>query len=165
MGLSGSGKSTAAPIAAGLLGCAWCDIDGEVERAHGVSIADFFATRGEDAFRVAEQAAMQHALDAAPQVVAAGGGWASRPGNLASAQPRACVIYLSITPAEAAARLAGRTDRPLLAEGGLEERLTAQLSEREKWYRLADIELPAGGVSPDTLAHGIAEAARLYARW
>ena len=119
---------------------------------------------GEPAFRELERQAMTVALDEGPQVIAAGAGWVAQPGNLTHAESRALLIYLSLAPAEAAGRLDGVTDRPLLGESDVHGRIEALFSEREKWYRLAGIDVPAAG-PPDQVAAGVAEAARLYGGW
>ena len=72
---------------------------------------------------------------------------------------------MSLSPAEAAARLRGHEDRPLLAEGDRTERLAALLAERERWYRLAGMEIAVGGASAEGVAASIAVAARQYGGW
>lgn len=108
---------------------------------------------------------MTQALDEPPQVIAAGGGWAAEPGNLAAVAGRALVIYLSIDPGVAGLRLAGTRDRPLLAGDATAARLRAMLDGREAWYRLADLEVAAGDAPPEAIAAGVATAARQYGGW
>jgi shikimate kinase len=165
VGLPGAGKTSVAPHAARLLESPWCDIDVRVVTRARQSIAEIFAAHGEDHFRELERQAMEAALAEAPQVIATGGGWAAEAGNLDALAGRALVIYLSLAPAEAARRLAGTSDRPMLVTGAPEERLTELLVARERWYRLADIEIAAGDASPETVAAGVAVAARQYGGW
>lgn len=148
-----------------MLNAPWCDIDARVEAIAGRSISSIFDTDGEAAFRRDEQRAMLNALDEPAQVIAAGGGWAASPGNLAAAELRALVIYLSIDPADAAHRLRGDGSRPLLAGAQIEQRLGELLTQREPWYRLAAIEVAVGRASPESVAAAVATAARQYARW
>jgi shikimate kinase len=164
IGLPGAGKTTVAPLVAALLDTGWTDLDQLVVTQSGQSIVELFATAGEPAFRELERSAMHAAVAAGPQVIAAGGGWAVQPGNLASVAGRAMVIYLSVAPEIAAARLGGAADRPLLAGPGT-ECVRALLDARIAWYLQADIELPIGESAPDAVAAGVATAARQYAGW
>lgn len=100
-----------------------------------------------------------------PQVIAAGGGWAVEPGNLEAAESQALIIYLSLSPEVAAARLAGTTDRPLLADAPLEARLAALLAAREARYQLAGYEIAVGQLSPERTAVAIESVARRYGGW
>lgn len=165
IGLSGAGKTSVAPHAARLLNSAWCDLDQRVVAQAGLSIPEIFVAHGEAHFRKLERAAMAAALAEAPQVIATGGGWAAEPGNLTAIAGRTLVIYLSLSPIEAGRRLGGLRDRPLLEVESPERRMTELLAVRERWYRLADIEIAVGEASPDVVAVGIATAARQYGGW
>ncbi len=165
VGLSGAGKSTVARLVAPLLETAWIDIDDRVIARAGKSIAELFAEQGEGHFRELEQQEMLGAVAEPPQVIAAGAGWVAEPGNLGAVTPAAFVVYLSIGIAEAARRLTGVADRPLLAGSALGERLAAQLAAREGWYRQADIEISVDGASPEMAAAAVVAAARQYGGW
>lgn len=108
---------------------------------------------------------MEAALDGPPQVIAAGGGWAAQPGQVAAAELRALLIYLSIAPDVAARRLEGSTDRPLLRAADSGARLTQLLAARERFYRLAAVEVAVDHATPETAAAAVATAARQYGGW
>ena len=163
--MPGAGKTSVAPHVSRLLGSSWCDIDERVTAGARQTVSEIFAIEGEARFRELERIAMEAALGEAPQVIAAGGGWAAEPGNLAAISGRALIIYLSVSPAEAARRLAGSADRPLLTTGVPEGQLAALLAAREAWYRLADLEIAAGEASPEAVAASVATAARQYGGW
>jgi shikimate kinase len=165
IGLPGAGKTTVAQRAAALLDAPWTDLDERIAAAAGCSIPEIFSTRGEPAFRAMERAAMRDALDQPPQIIAAGGGWAAEPGNVAETELRALLIYLSIEPADALRRLGGASDRPLLAGGDPLAALDALLARRESWYRLAAIEVAVGQATPDNAAAAVVTAARQYGGW
>lgn len=165
IGLPGAGKTTAAPHAAQLLNAPWCDLDERIVASAGQSIAAIFSAHGEPHFRQLERGEMLRALDEPPQVIAAGAGWVSQEGNLAAVAGRALVIYLSLMPAQAATRLAGSNDRPMLPGGAPEQRITELLAARNRWYRLADIEMDVGRSTPEDVAAGIVTAARQYGGW
>ncbi|MGH7582469.1 MAG: shikimate kinase [Gemmatimonadales bacterium] len=163
--MSGSGKTTVAPEVAALLHVAWCDLDRRVADRAGQSVVDLFRRYGEQRFRELERDEMAAALVEPPQVIAAGGGWASDPGNLAAAKAAAAVVYLSISPEEAATRLEGAGDRPLLDGASLVGRLAAQLAIREPFYSQADAVVPAGERTPEAVASAVVEAVRQLGNW
>ena len=163
--MPGAGKTTVAPHAASLLGAPWCDLDQRIVARARQPITEIFTTHGERYFRALERAAMVDVLAEPPQVVATGGGWAAEADNIAAVGGRALLIYLSLTPAEAAGRLAGSGDRPLLADAPPVSRITELLQARERWYRLADIEIAVGQTTPTTVADSIAVAARQHGGW
>jgi shikimate kinase len=150
---------------AALLQAPWCDLDQRIAARAGQSIPEIFAAHGESRFRALERAEMDAVLGEAPQVVATGGGWAAEPGNVTAVGTRALLIYLSLSPAQAAARLAGSGDRPLLAGAPTAARLAELLAARERWYRLADIEIAVGESTLEAVATSIAVAARQYGGW
>lgn len=151
------------PLAAAELGTEWVDLDREVERREGRTVSEIFAADGEERFRALERAAMQELLQGQPLLISAGGGWPAVPGNVAAAEARAFIIYLSVSPGTAAARLGGAADRPLLAGDPLPG-LVRQLAERERWYRLAGIEVPADGPAAGVAA-AVATVGRQYGGW
>lgn len=150
---------------ASILGTSWCDLDTGIVGRAGKSIKGIFADEGEARFRDLERQLMHDVVAGGPRIIAAGAGWAAQPGNLDAVAPDAFVIYLSIGVAEAATRLAGATDRPLLAGESTEARLREQLAIREPWYRRAEIEISVAGMSADLAAEVVANAARQFAGW
>ena len=164
IGLPGAGKSSVAERAAGILEAPWHHLDSAIVSTAGKSVRDIFADHGEPHFRALERAAMELALGV-PQVIAAGGGWAAEPGNLEEVETRSLIIYLSLSPEIAAMRLAGTTDRPLLADTPLEARLSELLAAREARYRLAGVEIAVGQLSLERAAAAVAAAARHYGGW
>lgn len=146
-----------------MLDARWCDLDELIAARSGQSIPEIFAIHGEAHFRELERAAMVSALHEPPQVIAAGGGWASQPGNLGVADPGALVVLLSVTPEQAAARLGTDSGRPLLGRLPL-PKLRELAAARARWDALAGVEIAADGV-PDAVAAGVVTAARQYGGW
>jgi len=161
VGISGSGKSTVGRLAAPQLRADFSDIDELIETGSGQPVAELFAREGEAQFRRLERAAMDRALSAPPHLIAPGAGWIAEPGNLETAGD-AVLIYLEISPAAAAARLAGDATRPLLAGGDRVTRLTDMLRTREPWYRKAAATIAASG-SPEAVAARVVEAGKRLA--
>jgi len=75
VGYMGSGKSTVGRVLAEELGWGFVDLDREVEKEAGMTVAEVFETRGEPAFRELERGALKAALGGPRErVVACGGG-------------------------------------------------------------------------------------------
>lgn len=165
IGLPGAGKTTVAERAAALLGAPCIDLDRRVSEQAGMSVAEIFDAEGEQAFRALERQAMELALDEPPAVIASGGGWAAQPGQVAAVELRALLIYLSIAPDAAAGRLNGSADRPLLRAADSGVRLKQLLDARERFYRLAAVEVAVDHATPETAAAAVATAARQYGGW
>lgn len=164
IGLSGAGKTSVGARAAALLGTRFRDLDAEVAGAMGGDIPTIFRERGERAFRAAEREAMARALDDAPHVIAAGGGWAAQPGNLEVVAGRALIVLLSCTPAAAADRLRGMTDRPLL-DGDPAGALRHLAQARAPFYARADVTVETVGRDVEEVAREVAALARSSGVW
>jgi shikimate kinase len=158
VGLPGSGKTTIGRRVSQLLETHFSDLDEMVVAAAGMPVAEIFAVHGEAHFRRLERAAMDAAIAAAPHLIAPGAGWIAEPGNLEAAAG-AVLIYLEISPENAAARLQGDTVRPLLADGPPASRLADLLAARERWYRRSAVTLDASA-PPDAVTQTVLEAAR-----
>jgi shikimate kinase len=163
VGLPGAGKSTVASLVAERLGTHATDIDPVLERAAGMSVAEVFASVGEPAFREREREAVVQALYLPPHVIAPGGGWAAEPGNLETVAGRALVIHLAVSPADAAARLDGAADRPLLAGDPL-ARLTELARLRGPAYGRAEASVDASD-APPLVADRVVAVARRAGGW
>ena len=139
VGLPGVGKSSVGAGVAAELGVPFLDLDVEIERREGVSVAEIFRAHGETHFRRLERELTVELASAEPMVIAPGGGWMAQPGLAALLRPPARIIYLAAPAAVVAARLgSGRGARPLLTGGDAVERLVALLAEREPDYLRAD---------------------------
>jgi shikimate kinase len=147
-GMMGSGKSTVARELARLLGRRLVDTDVEVERRAGRSVERIFAERGEPAFRAMEREVVR-ALRG-PLVVALGGGAFCDPGNALHLVRIGPVVFLDVTAAEAARRLADGKGRPLA--GRWEDLLRTRLP----LYRRASLAVPVDGRTPEAVARRVA---------
>ena len=147
-GMMGSGKSTVARELARLLGRRFVDTDLEVERRAGRSVAAIFEERGEPAFRALERTVVRGL--AGPVVVSLGGGAFCDPGNAQHLIRIGRVIFLDVSPEEAARRVGRGQGRPLAGqwEGLLRARLPM--------YRRASVTVDVDALSPDAVARRIA---------
>lgn len=163
VGLSGGGKSTAGRLLAERLGWDFEDTDESIERRSGRNVTEIFRDDGEDAFRELEVEALRETARRERLVVATGG------GAVTTAAARAVmgdgfVVWLSVSPEEAARRLSedsSTPDRPLL-QGDPRGRLEALLQARIEFYRAADAAIDVDGLAPESVA---AELANLWAEW
>ncbi|HVZ48390.1 MAG TPA: shikimate kinase [Gemmatimonadaceae bacterium] len=139
VGLPGSGKSSVGRAVAADLGRNFLDIDVEIERREGITIAEIFGARGEGYFRSLERRVSDELRDTGGFVVATGGGWIANPGCLEAVRPPARVVYLQVEPERALKRMAAAaSQRPLLRRPDPLAELVRLLAERENRYLLAD---------------------------
>jgi shikimate kinase len=135
VGLMGAGKTAVARQLGERLGTSVADLDALIEAEEGLTIAALFERSGEGWFRRREHEALDRVLAAGAGVIACGGGIVLEPEGRDRLERRCRVVWLEVTPAEAARRIGadGRT-RPLLA--GAEPRTTLErlLAERAALY-------------------------------
>lgn len=159
IGLMGAGKTEVARRIAGALGLQVRDLDAELETEGGVSIATWFRERGEASFRERERELVERALAGGRAVIACGGGAVLDPRSRAALAEKSLVVWLEVSPREAARRLAGvAASRPLLSGGDLEPRLRELLDQRAAHYaalarwRVSTDGRTAGQVADEVLA-------------
>lgn len=134
VGLPGSGKSTIGRRLAKALGVGLLDTDVAIEQRTGRSIADIFATDGEQEFRRIEEDVVRAALADHDGVLSLGGGVVTSPGVRAALAGHT-VVYLEISAAEGVRRTGGNTVRPLLAGPDRAEKYRALMAKRAPLYR------------------------------
>jgi len=133
--MPGSGKSTVGRHLARQLGLGFADSDSEIERRIGMPIRDYFAARGEEAFRDVEQDVIDELAGREGIVLATGGGAVLRPSNRDALHSRTHSFYLRSTPEELFRRLRHDTQRPLLQTADPLQRLRELFRERDPLYR------------------------------
>jgi shikimate kinase/3-dehydroquinate synthase len=151
VGFMGAGKSTLGREAADRLARPFVDVDRQIEEQTERSVAELFATHGEDEFRRIEAEAIRDALAGdQPAVLALGGGAITRPETRELLRG-ARVVLVDIDVELAWARVRG-TDRPLARDEASFRRL---YETRQPIYRevadavardLDGVLLAAGGV-------------------
>lgn len=161
IGLMGAGKTRAGRALAERLGWPFHDADRQVEEAAGMTVAALFAARGEPEFRRLEAETLRALAAAAPPLIASlGGGVVERPENRRVLERDFTVVWIRVDPREAARRLAGKGDRPLLAGGDAVRVLTDLAARRAPLYqRLAHATVTTGAAStPEGVAGEILRA-------
>jgi shikimate kinase len=134
VGLPGSGKTTIGRRLSKALGVGLLDTDVAIEERTGRSIADIFATDGEQEFRRIEEEVVRAALAEHDGVLSLGGGAVTSPG-VCEALAGHTVIYLEISAREGVRRTGGNTVRPLLAGPDRAEKYRALMAKRVPLYR------------------------------
>ena len=81
IGMPGCGKSTVGALLASKLSREFVDIDSEIEKRIQMSICDFFALKGEPAFRIIESEILDDFARKSSLVIATGGGVIKNPLN------------------------------------------------------------------------------------
>ena len=148
LGFMGAGKSTIA----GGLDTDYIDMDALIEERLGMSIADFFAEKGEVTFRQVESEVLADLLKT-DRVVSTGGGViiSQRNRDLLKTNPNN--IYLKADFETLYQRIAADKDnqRPLFLNKSKEE-LAAIFHERQAWYEeVASQVLDVTKLSPEEI--------------
>ncbi|CAN5475792.1 shikimate kinase [soil metagenome] len=136
VGMPGSGKSTIGRRLAKAMGVPLLDTDVQIVETTGRTVADIFATDGEQEFRRIEEDVVRTALDEHEGIVSLGGGAITSPG-VRDALTGHTVVYLEIGAAEGIRRTTSGAVRPLLAGGDPAEKYRKLMSERVPLYRRA----------------------------
>lgn len=158
-GFMASGKTVVGARAAALLGWRHLDVDREIERAEGCTIAELFAARGEAYFRAVEVAVSLPLLTREQVVISCGGGWVTNPGILDQVPPGSLTAWLRVSADTALRRVRkqrGGAVRPLLAGPDPAEAVRTLLAQREPLYARADLIIDTDGREPAAAAREIA---------
>jgi shikimate kinase len=163
IGLSGSGKSSVARLAAEILGWNWIDTDAQIVAQVQMPIASYFAAEGEAVFRDLEAEILAAALALEnPTVVATGGGIVLRPTNRALIRARAWTAWLDAeAPILLGRLLTHAEERPLLAGADPYSQIQQLRLAREPLYEeTADTHIDTGTLSLPDVAARIVEQYR-----
>jgi shikimate kinase len=164
VGLMGAGKSAVARALGERLGASVADLDSMIEALEGRTVSELFADSGESWFRRREGELLAQVLRQGVRVIACGGGIVTVPSTRLLLRERCTVVWLEVTPAEAARRLSAASsaparERPLLAGGSPESRLRDLLAARGPAYaEVAHVRVPTDGRDAGAIADAVLAA-------
>lgn len=143
VGFMGAGKSTLGRKLAKHFEADFIDLDTEIEKKSGKSIAEIFEVDGETAFRQIERETLRNLPDKEILFVATGGGTPCFNDNMQWMKENGVVIYINLPASILIGRLKeNKEKRPLikeLTETELSEYILKTLEERNPFYEKADI--------------------------
>jgi len=153
-GPSGSGKSTVGKLLSKFLNLPFLDLDTEIEKDSGQTVAKFITEQGENAFRDAETILLQEIAKKGDMVIALGGGALLRDENHTLVEKHGQVIFLESDLSILSARLGQDPNQRPLLKGEFETTLKLLLKNRETHYNSFPLRVDASE-SPDQVASNI----------
>jgi XRE family transcriptional regulator, aerobic/anaerobic benzoate catabolism transcriptional regulator len=150
LGVRGAGKSTIGAKLAARLGVEFLELDRLVEGEAGLSLADLFATHGEEYFRRLEIAALRRLLaKRRSAVLATGGGIVENREAWTLLAEHSTTVWLRASPEAHWERVIRQGDpRPMAGRPAAKTELRRLLASREPLYRRARLHV-------DTVRHGV----------
>jgi shikimate kinase/3-dehydroquinate synthase len=140
-GMPGSGKTSVGKACADLLGWRFVDLDEEIVRSEGRSIAEIFRTDGEAWFRARERDLLRDRLGVGV-VISVGGGALLDASFREEISPNACVVVLQASCSEICRRIEESRDiRPLLAGGDLQTKVEMLWRDRSAAYLSVELQV------------------------
>ena len=154
IGLRGAGKSTLGKVLAKRIGWNFVELNKEIERENGLSVAEIINLYGQEGFRRLEQAAVQQLLARKElMVLATGGGIVSEPLTFDLILSSFYTIWLKAEPEEHMARVRKQGDlRPMADDRSAMAELRNILKSREPLYARAAAVVDTAGLSVDAAA-------------
>lgn len=148
IGLRGAGKTTVGRRLADELEVPFFELDREIERVAGVSLAHILEMYGQKAYRRYEIQALQALLGSHPQfVVATGGSIVAEPATYELLLRSCFTAWIRTIPEEHMARVIAQGDqRPMAGSNQAMDDLRRILEEREPLYARADVTIDTTGV-------------------
>ncbi len=160
VGLMGAGKTKIGRRVAARLNLPFFDSDSEIEAAAGETIEEIFRNRGESVFRDGERRVIARLLAQPVHVLATGGGAFMDPATRALIARRGVSVWLRAELDVLVARVARRTNRPLLQQRDSRAVLAELIERRHPIYAAADAIIDSGEGPPElTTARVIAALA------
>ncbi len=149
IGLRGAGKSTLGAMLARDLRVPFIELDREIERVAGASLAEIFDLYGQAAYRRYERRALETVLEGNDRaVIATGGSIVSEPGTYDLLLTACYTIWLTAAPEEHMGRVVAQSDlRPMAGNDEAMADLRRILDGREALYAKADARVDTSGAT------------------
>lgn len=154
-GFMGSGKTHWGRIWATATGLDFYDLDTEIEKAEGLTVADIFEKKGEPFFREKEKETLRSFINKDNFILSCGGGTPCLNDNMRWMNEQGITVYLSASPSFILEKVSGEIDkRPVLKQVNPAELLffiEQKLKERESFYLNAKIIIPVEELDETTI--------------
>ena len=147
VGLRGAGKTTLGAAAANALDVPFVELDREIERLSGTTLASILELYGQQAYRRYELQALQELLSTQPRfIVATGGSLVSETATYELLLRSCFTVWVRTTPEEHMQRVLNQGDlRPMAGSQQAMDDLRRILEERSELYGRADFVLDTTG--------------------
>ncbi|UEG53147.1 shikimate kinase [Mucilaginibacter daejeonensis] len=156
IGYMGSGKTTLGRKLASRLNYDFIDLDHALEEQAGMTIAEYFSSFGETAFRVAESEILRQTAYPENVIISTGGGAPCFFDNMDWMNANGTTLYIKLSPKTLADRLEhGKEARPILRDKHGDELvafIAEKLTEREPFYTRAKVIIDGLGLTADKAA-------------
>jgi XRE family transcriptional regulator, aerobic/anaerobic benzoate catabolism transcriptional regulator len=160
IGLRGAGKTTLGTLLAERLDVPFIELDREIERESGVSLATIFDFYGQAGFRRLERTCLDRVIAEHPRfVLATGGSLVSEPATFERLLAACYTVWLHASPSEHMERVVAQGDmRPMAGNRESMADLQRILAGRTALYERADADVQTGGRSIAESLDALAEA-------
>ncbi len=159
-GFMGTGKSVVAELLSRRWGLRSVDTDAMIEKQVGTSIAEIFATRGEQYFRDLETEVLTQLAGQRGLIISTGGGMLLRERNVELLRQMGPIVCLHASADTIMERTAASDERPLLDRPDAESEVRRLLAEREAAYQQADYHIVTDELSIAQVTDAVEEAVR-----
>lgn len=167
VGFMGTGKTTIGRELARSLGRKFIDIDQELEKKFGQTVAQVFVNLGEAAFRAGEEEVALELSKSNNRVIATGGGTILNPKILQAFQNTGTLICLYTQKDDLVDRLTRNDKRPLVrgkTADEVAETVDVLMERRDEVYRQVKIRIDTTNLTPMSAASRIQELLASQAR-
>ncbi|MEC7984665.1 MAG: shikimate kinase, partial [Myxococcota bacterium] len=133
VGLRGAGKSTLGPLVAEQLKIPFIELDQEIVREGGISLAEIFSLGGAEYYHELESRVLSQILQSPkPSILATGGSIVCRPASWEKLRNYAKTVWLQASPEKHLARVQEQGDnRPMEGRTGVLDEIHQLLEQRK----------------------------------
>ena len=163
IGLRGAGKSTLGSALAKKLDVRFVELDLEIERDAGISLAEIFLLYGQQGYRRYERRCLERVIESKERcVIATGGSIVSEPANYDLLLSTCFTVWLKAAPEEHMARVVAQGDtRPMAGNAQAMEDLRRILDGRGMLYGQADATVDTAGQTVEQSLRALKKAVSL----
>ena len=156
VGMMGSGKTAVASLLTEKLKYKFYDSDQYIEKQTALAITEIFSQYGEAYFRILEKKAIDGILSRKENtVISCGGGSFMQEHIRDNLLKYSQVFWLNTSAIEIYNRIKTDNSRPLLANNNSVAKISEILSQRIKYYKLAQYHINTDGKSPEEISQEI----------